>query len=261
MLDLAGLSRAKSVRVGALSHPAADAERVLHRYCKHIFVLNDSDEYPYSFRGSGAAIRFGAQHLMFCTSHQFSDLEPDRIAIVPSVARTKTITASTLHVTHPHDPADDGEYLDVRAFEFRVEKYDIPNLTSDFFSIDETSLWPSGSLSTHRFFVFGFPFKRQSVDFDTPRIDARVVAVGATYDGKSAADWVHRIRMDRREPFDPDGMSGGPVFYLGRRGADFFMGFAGIVVRGSASSELLHFIEAGFLRHFADIVPAGPITR
>ena len=260
MLDLAGLSRAKSVRVGALPHPAADAERVLHRYCKHIFVLNDSEVYPYSFRGSGAAVRFGAQHLMFCTAHQFSDLEPDRIAIVPSVARNKTITASTLHVTRPDDPAMDGEHLDVRAFEFKVGNYDIPNLTSDFFPVDETSLWPAGSLPAHRFFVFGFPFERQSVDYETPRIDARVVAVGATYDGPSAADWVHRIRMDRKETFDPDGMSGGPVFYLGRRAADFFMGFAGIVVRGGASSELLHFVEARLLRHFADAVPSAPIT-
>ncbi len=49
VMDLAML---KSVRIGALSYPASQAEHVLQRYCKHIFVLNDSDAYPYSFRGT-----------------------------------------------------------------------------------------------------------------------------------------------------------------------------------------------------------------
>jgi hypothetical protein len=55
--------------------------------------------------------------------------------------------------------------------------------------------------------------------------------------------------------FNPGGMSGGPVFYLGGTLGDYFMGFAGIVIRGSKSSEILHFLAADFVRHFASNTP------
>lgn len=254
------LRQMKSVRIGALAYPAAQAEHVLQRYCKHIFVLNDSEEYPYTFRGSGTALRFGNEHFVFCCGHQFPDLEPDVIAIRPFSALDKTVTASTLH--RPRMTAENAgdDLLDMRAFEFVVGNYAIPNLGSDFLAVDETSMWPTGSRQQHQFMVFGYPYGRQDVDYEVRHITARVTSVGGTYDGQSASPGVHRLRMDRTEQFDPDGMSGGPVFYVGGEGGSYFMGFAGVVIRGSASSEILHFIEAKVIRHFAATVPSRPMT-
>jgi hypothetical protein len=258
VMDLAML---KSVRIGALSYPASQAEHVLQRYCKHIFVLNDSDAYPYSFRGSGTALRFGNQHFVFCCGHQFPDLEPDVIAVRPACAPDKTITASSLHRPRATEENCGDDLVDMRAFEFVTANYALPNLGSDFLPLDETSLWPAGTRSPDRFLVFGYPYGRQDVDYDRGHITARVTSVNGTYDGRSASPGVHRLRMDRVESFDPDGMSGGPVFYVGGTSSAFFIGFAGVVIRGGAQSEILHFIDASVIRRFAATVPVRPLAR
>ncbi|CAM2886322.1 hypothetical protein JHFBIEKO_2540 [Methylobacterium mesophilicum] len=255
------LTMLKSVRIGALSYDASQAEHVLQRYCKHIFVLNDSDDYPYSFRGSGTALRFGDQHFVFCCGHQFPDLEPDVIAIRPVVAQDKTITASSLLRPQATEENAGDDLLDMRAFEFVPANYAIPNLGSDFLSLDETSLWPAGTRKPDRFLVFGYPYGRQDVDFDERHVTARVTSVNGTYEGRSASPGVHRLLMERVEAFDPDGMSGGPVFYVGGTGGAFFIGFAGVVIRGSARSEILHFVDASVIRNFAATVPARPLSR
>jgi hypothetical protein len=48
---------------------------------------------------------------------------------------------------------------------------------------------------------------------------------------------------------DADGMSGCPVFYIGRAPGDYFAGFAGVVMRGGGNH--LHFMSAGFLLDLA----------
>jgi hypothetical protein len=106
--------------------------------------------------------------------------------------------------------------------------------------------------------IFGYPTKLQDVDYEKPRVAARITVVNGIYDGVSNSPYVHRLRMERTRQFDPDGLSGGPVFYLGGKPENYFIGFAGMVIHGSAASEILHFLEADFLRHFAEKMPVGP---
>ena len=70
--------------------------------------------------------------------------------------------------------------------------------------------------------------------------------VRGEYAGVTIAPYLHRIRMDRNQTFDADGMSGGPVFYLGCSRRRFSIGFAGMIMRGSATSDFLHFVPAEF---------------
>ena len=95
--------------------------------------------------------------------------------------------------------------------------------------------------------VFGYPSIRQQ--FEGARIGARCIEVQAVYDGGTSSPHLHRVKMDR--PLDADGMSGGPVFYLGGGPGNFFAGFAGIVMRGGGESNYLHFMAAEFLLHMA----------
>jgi hypothetical protein len=57
--------------------------------------------------------------------------------------------------------------------------------------------------------------------------------------------------MDRKAIFQTDGMSGGSVFYIGRAAGSFFIGFAGMIIRGSETSEIIHFVDANFLAQMA----------
>jgi hypothetical protein len=255
-LDFKTLWQLKAVRVGFLVYPPEQVETLLQRYCKHIFVLNDMVEYPYTFRGSGTALRFGNEHFVFCCAHQFPDAVPDRIAIRPAADETKIITASVMHLPTVSDENENSDYIDARGFQFHVENYDMGGLSSDFLSVDATMLWPANDRGM--FLILGYPSELQDVDYERPGVVARIAIVNGVYDGPSQSPYVHRLRMQRTRQFDPDGLSGGPVFYLGGDAGSYFIGFAGMVIRGSAGSEILHFIEADFLRHFAQRVPLRP---
>jgi hypothetical protein len=111
------------------------------------------------------------------------------------------------------------------------------------------------------FMVYGYPSCLQDVDYSSPKIAARAVEIKATYDGGTSSPHLHRIKMTRNSQFDPDGMSGGPVFYIGSKKGTFFVGWAGIVMRGSASSEYLHFLAANFLIEMAFHHPIDEIIR
>ena len=78
------------------------------------------------------------------------------------------------------------------------------------------------------------------------------VVVSGRHCQASQASWVHEAKMIRTEKFPADGMSGGPVFHIGRDAQGLFIGLAGTIMRGSATSETFHFIDTGFLRQFGD---------
>lgn len=56
---------------------------------------------------------------------------------------------------------------------------------------------------------------------------------------------VHRVKLTRTKTFAIDGLSGGPVFHLSKDKRGFFVGLAGITVRGGG--DIIHFIDARFL--------------
>jgi hypothetical protein len=95
-----------------------------------------------------------------------------------------------------------------------------------------------------------YPSERQVVDYEESRIQARPLEVPGIYDGGTGSPHLHRIKMQREKPFDADGLSGGPIFYVGGSPGNYFAGFVGITVRGSATSDYLHFIAT---QHLIDI--------
>jgi hypothetical protein len=246
--NLLGLTNALSVQVGSLWHDSMTLEHALHKFCKHIFVVTGDEQFPYSFRGSGTAVKIAGRHFLFCCRHQIGDCTPDQIAIRVSFER-QIISASTMRWPSVADGDQDGDSVDFVVFEYFPENYPVPNLTSEFFPLDEERIWPTGS-TNHPFMIFGYPSERQVVDYEESRIQARSLEVPGIYDGGTGSPHLHRIKMQREKPFDADGLSGGPIFYVGGSPGNYFAGFVGITVRGSATSDYLHFIAA---HHLIDI--------
>jgi hypothetical protein len=58
--------------------------------------------------------------------------------------------------------------------------------------------------------------------------------------------------------FDADGMSEGPVFYIGGAPGSYFVGFAGMIMRGGKASNYLHFMAADFLIQMAFLSVVQP---
>jgi hypothetical protein len=240
-----GTSGAWPVRIGALWHSAWDLENVLQKYCKQIFALTGDPQFPYCLLGSATAIQFANRHFVFCCRHQIRDYQPDEIA-VPLSFETRIMSASGLRQLEITDANRDGDTIDVAVFEFNVQDYGVPNLGSEFLCVDDSRVWPTGA-SQLPFMVFGYPSAKQI--YDETRIGARSIEVHAAYDGGTSSPHLHRIVLEK--PYDADGMSGGPVFYIGGGPGTYFVGWAGIAMRGGQNSRFLHFMAADFLLEIA----------
>jgi hypothetical protein len=66
----------------------------------------------------------------------------------------------------------------------------------------------------------------------------------------SRAASVHSIEMMRTGEYGSDGLSGGPVFHLGQDAQGFYCGFAGVILRGSDSSNTIHFLDVRLMLQF-----------
>jgi hypothetical protein len=154
------------------------------------------------------------------------------------------MSARTARVLKVTDENRDGDTIDVAAFEFDPAGFDDANLTNEFFPIDDARIWPTGTAQMP-FMAFGYPSRRQL--FDENRIGARCISVQAVYDGATSSPHLQQVRMEKA--VDADGMSGGPVFYIGGTPGDYFAGLAGMVMRGG--NNHLYFMSAGFLLDLA----------
>jgi hypothetical protein len=243
--SLIGLGSAWPVKIGALSHSAWDVENILQKFCEQIFALTDYPEYPYRLLGSGAAIQMEGRHFLFCCRHQIRDCSPDKIAI-PLSFDAKIFSATTMRALAVTDDNRDDEILDAIVFEFNVGNYGVPNLTSEFLFVDDSRIWPSGTAQMP-FMIFGYPSDRQL--YDEERIGARCISIQGVYDGAMSSPHLHRVKLEKS--IAADGMSGGPVFYIGSAPGNYFVGFVGIAMRGGKNSDYLHFMTAHFLIQMA----------
>ena len=250
-IGILGSLLATSVGVGSIFVSASQVEKTLYKFCKKLFIHTGVAQFPYQFFGSATALKIGNRHLLFCNGHQIDQFDPESVSFLHAISN-HTISASRKIWPNITEENKDTDWIDTRAFEYPVEKYDIPNLSSDFFSIRRgENVWPINFHKT--FFIFGYPTERQRVDYEIPHVHGSAAYVHGEYAGPSNSPHVHRIKMKRNEVFDADGMSGGPVFYLGTTGiGEYFAGFAGMIVRGGAKSDFLHFIDAEFILKMFD---------
>jgi hypothetical protein len=56
--------------------------------------------------------------------------------------------------------------------------------------------------------------------------------------------------MMRTGDYSSDGLSGGPVFHLGQDAQGFYCGFASVILRGSESSDMIHFLDVRLMLQF-----------
>lgn len=158
------------------------------------------------------------------------------------------ISGSKLVTVTPQRHNEGEEILDVSAMRYDPADYFKPNLKHKFFDAIEDDMW-KGSADSH-FFLYGYPSKYVNLKYDDEKlqaIDTKKIVTSAKYIAKSAARYVHRIEMTRLTQVDSDGLSGGPVFHLGKDNKGFYIGLAGMILRGSSTSDFLHMVDASFL--------------
>jgi hypothetical protein len=112
----------------------------------------------------------------------------------------------------------------------------------------EADAWRGDPDST--FMLFGYPTSLRKVDYDTPGISVKQIVTSAKYRSASRAASVHSIEMLRTGDYSSDGLSGSPIFHLGEDARGFYCGFAGVILGGSESSNIIHFLDVRLMLQF-----------
>ena len=83
------------------------------------------------------------------------------------------------------------------------------------------------------------------VDYEVPHVHVGQVVTSADYHRPSHARYLHSLKITGKKSFTVDGLSGGPVYHIAKDQGGFYIGLAGLMVRGG--SDFIHFIDVRFI--------------
>jgi hypothetical protein len=238
-----------AVRIGRMWVPAKQIPDALKRYARLVFCLNNSDQHPYSLRGTATALRWQERCMLFWCNHQTMGYQPNDVVVPLDAEGKMLISGSTFVQMIPQLPSHDEEFFDLCGMQYLPENYGgDANVERGFFELIEADAWRGDPDST--FMLFGYPTSLRKVDYDAPSIAVKQVVISGKYRSASRAASVHAIEMARTGNYSSDGLSGGAVFHLGQDAQGFYCGFAGVVLRGSETSNLIHFLDVRVMLQF-----------
>ncbi len=248
------------IRIGRVWVRVSDLPDSLSRFTRLVFCLTGSNEHPYCLRGSATSLRWRDNRLSFYTQHQVAGFEADKIAM-PLDQEGKVLVSGSTHIRMMPTEATVGEeFGDLGAMHFKPEDYPALNLDRCFFELLDGNLWRGEQAST--FIIYGYPTSLRDMEHAEPshalsHIKVRQIVTAARYVQASHALGAHVVELQGEGDYSRDGLSGGPIFCLGEDAQGFFCGFAGIILRGSDTSNLMHFLDARVVMQFMAKMTAG----
>jgi hypothetical protein len=237
-----------AIRVGRILMSAKAVADALARYSRLVFCLNNSDQHPYSLRGTATGLRWQNRCMLFWCNHQTVGYAPNDVLVLLDKEGKFLISGSTFVHMIPAVLPSDEEYFDLCGMNYVPENYGDANVERGFFELIEADAWRGDPGS--KFMLFGYPTSLRNVDYDTTSIAVKQIVTSAKYCSASRAASVHSIEMLRTGDYGSDGLSGGPVFHLGQDAQGFYCGFAGVILRGSESSNMIHFLDVRLMLQF-----------
>lgn len=138
-------------------------------------------------------------------------------------------------------PNDDQMINDLAIFRVdtgRLKSLPPPNL--QFINLDSFCLPDYKKLEDHLFMLCGYPGCRRSYDYVNKNISAGITIIEGTYIPSKLQQGISTVKVNYDHIDDPDGLSGSPVMLISA-GTPMF---AGMVLRSTKTSELVHFIDA-----------------
>lgn len=153
----------------------------------------------------------------------------------------------------PFVPELEGEdMLDVCATHFDPKRYGEPPIERGFFDIGGADVW--SGVRENSLLVFGYPTSLRKIQIDDlgalESLKFSLTVTSARYSHPSSAKGLHAIHLQRKGEHTSDGLSGGTLYQVGEDAQGFYCGFAGLILRGSNSSNNLYFMDPRLISDF-----------
>ena len=204
-------------------------------------VQKDLGDFALSSQGSCANLMYEGVPFLAATSHQIIRKPASGVCIYDE--RSQSVVTCSSHNSYRFD-TNKIEWVrkDVELFGFSGASASVMLKRHQFFPIAKHY----GQFSIDQIcfvIVVGYPYQVQSWNIDQSNLVFRPFSVLAEFKGKGHADYLVAEAYEELE-INPDGLSGGPVFFVLFSGSEYYVELGGIVA--TANKKLLHFIPLTF---------------
>ncbi len=266
-----------SVRVNGIYIPFGDAITSLHRFCKPVLIQRSDPIYNMAYSGSSFLFRNAGRRVQLLTKHQLKSTPTEYFSsqdlTIPLFKDGQNFGVPPSGAQMPKaDATRDASYDDIILVVYESDAH--PETAPLFLDLDWTSIPTLRQIdlsAVECYFTIGYPHIFTDYDIDYAEdgdplfisIRSRWCTIYLQPSARQAFDLDTRLPfvVDPRmhiEPFDPDGLSGAPVFFVYRfNGGQAGWGIAGMITHGANNRFQVY--DGENLRNF--VLSAGRASR
>jgi hypothetical protein len=230
-----------------------------------VLYEHDHPDFSYWGKGSSFLVANSSQYYWVTAAHVLSNAgaSVDSLRIFPSNGSRISLPFNEQYTVNS-GVADDEDYKDVLVLRVDLHNFDrsgdAPLVAQDLEAgvMSADALNPSDEL-----LIVGYPAESNFVDYQASKISNTRSVLRGVYQGKSSSAHCHELRMETSISLESyDGLSGSPVYHLKRqiRGREelMFPMLVGMLIRGTASSRIAHFVGCDVLVNIVKLVEGMP---
>lgn len=230
-----------SVEVHGIYIPASALPSRLHKFGQNLVASTHDKDYPVRLLGSATGLNYRNIKFLVCTAHQIKDVSEEDVGIVVPGKDIYMNSAGYTRFRVSDMLLEDDSY-DLCAFDFTPQTTSHPELARRFFNLNRHEILTNND-EIAGYFAYGCAFDDQKYDiFDDNHLGTVIRTMTCEPQGKYADRDLGVCKMTSEMDFDPNGLSGGPVFAAVLKNTEIVLRFAGVINR--SGNGIIHFIKA-----------------
>lgn len=245
-----GRKTSTSVSVHGILIPVNSLLSRLHIFGQNLVRFTHVEVYEIQLIGSATGVEYRGSRNLICTEHQVRGIPGEDIGIIYPEKQIYISSAGYVGYKASDTPTE-SDATDLRLFDFNDQIGRHPGLAGRFFKLTQDDFL-SSSDNVLRYFAYGCPFADQNYDvIENNRVDTIIRSMVCEPEPQPTDDAVGACRMRSAMNFDPNGLSGGPVFATVFQDQKIVLKFAGVINR--AGNGIIKFIKAEAVRRLLDL--------
>ncbi len=237
-----GQSVSTSIKVHDLFVPASELQSRLNKFSQNLVLFTHVEQYEVQLIGSATGLFYYGTKFIVCTGHQMKDVSRQDVGIImPNKNQYISSAGYTQFLTH--DSPQQSDAGDLCAFDFTPQTASNQDLGGRFFRLgSDDFLSDEDEDNVVTYLAYGFPFVDQKYNImDENHVGLVVRSITCEPDSQPSDIALGRCRALSPMDFNPNGLSGGPVFATVLQGLELVLKFAGVINR--SSNGRIHFIK------------------
>jgi hypothetical protein len=235
--------------------------------CRPVIFKHKDTEFPYCYWGKGSSFLIASSNNYYWVTayHVLINMEGcvQSLRIFPSDNSQLSLPFNEKFTVNS-ESTDDDDYKDILMLRINLDEFDnffdTPLVAQDI----EQGIFPAEYLKPNdELWIIGYPAESNCIDYDSREIKNTRSILRANYKGRSVLDHCHELAIEssiKLESFD--GLSGSPIFHMkqiiGNEDATVYPLLVGMLIRGTASSGIAHFVSVSVIANIVNLAERVP---